>query len=137
MQFTQMASGDTTEDEVAVNENNQGLKESQEPWSGGETESEEEVEEQQEELKECQDCRADIKLMNEIQYKLHTWEAEIRELKRTICRTIIKRERKFRDPAAEFERFSKKQRLKAKKLLAKVRKIEAIHGKVVEEEEKK
>ena len=25
MQFTQMASGDTTEDEVAVNENNQGL----------------------------------------------------------------------------------------------------------------
>ena len=63
MQFTQMASGDTTEDEVPVNETNQGLKESQEPWSGGETESEEEeeeVKEQQEELKGCQDCRADV-----------------------------------------------------------------------------
>ena len=32
-----MASGNTTEDEVPVNENNQGLKESQEPWNGDET----------------------------------------------------------------------------------------------------
>ena len=38
-----------------IKEDNQGFKESQEPWSGGETESEEEeeVEEQQEELKGC------------------------------------------------------------------------------------
>ena len=59
MQFTQMASRDTTEDEVPVNENNPGLKESQEPWSGGETESEEEeeVEEQQEELEGCHEMR--------------------------------------------------------------------------------
>ena len=66
MQFTQMASRDIKED-------NQGFKESQEPWTGGETESEEEEgEEQQEELKGCQHCRADITLINEIQYKLHT-----------------------------------------------------------------
>ena len=85
----------------------------------------------------CQDCRADVEFLKTVEAKLHRWENEIHELKKTVRRIVVKRERKFRDPAAEFERFSKKQRLKAKKKYpAEVRKIEAIHGKVVEEKEK-